>query len=72
MSIAEGFWEWVPPAITETILAKAFPMSYLAEPLTAKILISRVSGATIITVAKDFPRELLKAGKAKELKSRWV
>lgn len=72
VSIAEGFWEWVPPAITETIIAKTFPMEYRAEPITAKELRSRVSGATITKVANSFPQELLKAGTAKELKSKWV
>ena len=59
-------------AITETITAKSFPMLYLSKPLKAEELISKVEGATITKVAKDFPEELLKSGKAKELRSRWA
>lgn len=59
-------------AITETIIAMEFPMLYRAEPVTFKGLMSRVSGATITRVAQDFPLVVLKAGKAKELKSRWA
>ncbi len=71
--IAEGFWEAAaPPAITETIIAMEFPMLYRAEPVTAKELRSTVSGATVTEVANIFPQELAKAGKAKELKSRWA
>jgi len=58
-------------SITETINAKTFPMQYLATPVTANELISTVSGATISLVSKDFPKELIKSGKAKELKSKW-
>ncbi len=62
----------VAAAITETILAKDFLMLYRAEPVTSKELRSRVSGATITRVANTFPQELIKTGKAKELKSRWA
>ncbi len=61
-----------PPAIMEIILAMEFPMLWRTEPVTAKELRSRVSGATITKVANIFPQELLKAGKAKELKSKWA
>ena len=61
----------VPPAFVETITAQSFPMLYLSKPVKAEELISKVEGATITTVAKDFPEELLKAGKAKELRSKW-
>lgn len=60
------------PAITETIIAMEFPMLYRAEPVTSKELRSRVSGATITKIANIFPQELLKAGKAKDLRSRWA
>lgn len=59
------------PGPTENITAKSFPMLYLSKPIKAQELISKVEGATIIEVAKDFPEELLKSGKAKELKSKW-
>jgi len=55
----------------ETITAKNFPMLYLSKPVKSQELISKVEGATITKVANDFPEEVLKAGKAKELKSRW-
>lgn len=60
------------PTIVETIIAMVFPMLYRSEPVTNKELRSRVSGATITKVANIFPQELVKAGKAGELKSRWV
>jgi hypothetical protein len=59
------------PAVTETITAKNFPMLYLSKPIKAQELISKVEGATITKVANDFPLELIKSGKAKELKSKW-
>lgn len=71
--IAEGFWEAeAPPAIVETIIAMTFPMLYRAEPVTAKELRSRVSGATITKVVQEYPQVLIKAGKAKELRSKWA
>lgn len=57
-------------AIVETIVAKEFPMLYYAA--TPKELRSKVSGATITHVAKDYPEALLKSGKAKELRSKWA
>ncbi len=57
--------------ITETIIGKDFLMLYRAEPVTSKELRSRVSGATITKVAKEYPQTLLKSGKVKELRSRW-
>ncbi len=71
MGILLAFQE-APPAITETILAMEFPMLYRAEPVTAKELRSRVSGATITRVSQDFPLILIKTGKAKDLRSRWA
>ena len=61
----------VPPAFVETITAMSFPMLYLSKPVTAEELISKVEGATITKIAKDFPEQLLKAGKARELRSSW-
>jgi len=63
--------EYTPP-IVETIVAKDFPMLYLSKPLKAQKLISKVEGATVTSVAKDFPEELLKSGKAKELRSKFT
>lgn len=60
------------PTIVETIIAMDFPMLYRAEPITAKEVRSRVRGATITKVANIFPQELLKAGKAGELRSKWA
>ena len=60
-----------PPTVVETILSKEFPMLYRIEPITSKELRSRVSGATINRIAKDFPEILIKTGMVKELKSRW-
>lgn len=53
----------------ETSIAKEFPMTYLSN--SAKELRSKVSGATIDHVAKDFPEVLVKKGKAQELRSKW-
>jgi len=55
--------------VLETIVAKEFPMLYYAE--SPQELRSKVSGAVITHVAKDFPEALLKTGKAKELRSKW-
>ncbi len=65
-------FQGAPPAITETIIAMEFPMLYRAEPVTSKELRSRVSGATVTKIANIFPQEILKAGKAKELRSKWA
>lgn len=59
------------PVITETIIAMEFPMLYRIEQIMAKELRSRVSGVTISKVANTFPHELLKSGKAKDLRSKW-
>ena len=56
--------------LVETIVAKEFPMGYY-QTTGVKELRSRVSGATITEVAKTFPHLLQKAGKAKELISKW-
>jgi hypothetical protein len=69
------FWMsgvWAPPAVVETIVAKEFPMFYLSKPVKAQELISKVEGATITKIAKDYPEVLLKSGKAKELRSKWM
>jgi hypothetical protein len=58
-------------AIIETITAKSFPMIYLPKPIKAQELKSKVEGATITHVSKDFPEELLKKDKAKELRSKF-
>ena len=70
MSLLLVFVE-APPAIIETIIAMEFPMLYRVEPVTSKELRSRVSGATITKIAKDFPEILYKDGKTKELRSKW-
>ena len=62
----------LPIAITETIVAKNFPMNYLPSPAKAAQLTSKVSGATITTVSQDYPLTLLKKDKAQELKSKWT
>ena len=59
-------------AVIETITANRFPMLYLAKPVKAQELISKVEGATLVDAAKDFPKYLLKKGKANELKSKWT
>ena len=66
-----GVEEAVVVAIVETITAKSFPMLYLPKPAKAQELISKVEGATITKIVKDYPEELLKTGKAKELRSKW-
>jgi hypothetical protein len=63
--------DYMAVAVTETITAKSFPMLYLAKPVKAQELISKVEGATITKVANDFPEEIIKSDKAKELKSKW-
>jgi len=65
-------WSFQAPAITETIVAKNFPMNYLPSPTKATQLTSKVSGATITTVSQDYPLTLLKKDKAQELKSKWT
>jgi len=60
------------PSIIETITAKSFPMLYLSKPVKAEEVKSKVEGATVSKVAKDFPETLLKSGKAKELRSKWT
>jgi len=68
--IVGAFKELVGGAV-ETITAKNFPMLYVSKPVKTQELISKVEGATITKVANDFPEELIKSGKAKELKSKW-
>ena len=63
--------DWTLPGATETINAKNFPMTYLDSQEKANELISTVSGETVSLVSNDFPKELLKSGKAKELRSKW-
>jgi len=60
-----------PVVLVETITAKTFPMLYLSKPVTAQELISKVEGATIKHVAKDYPEKLIKEGKAQELRSKF-
>ena len=62
---------FTPSGAVETIVAKDFPMVYRAEPVTVKELRSRVSGATVTKIANPFPQEIVKAGKARDLRSRW-
>lgn len=57
-------------AVVETTVANEFPMGYYQTP-GVKELRSKVSGATISEVAKNFPHLLQKSGKAKELISKW-
>lgn len=57
--------------MSETITANTFPMQYLAKPVKAQELKSKVEG-TIIKIAKDFPEVLIKAGKAQELRSKFT
>jgi len=64
--------DYTEAAIIETITAKNFPMLYLSKPVKAQELISKVEGATITKVANDFPEELIKSGKAAELKSKFA
>jgi len=68
------FWlsgTWAPPAVTETIVSKNFPMLYLPKPIKAQELISKVEGATLITVVKELPETLIKKDKAQELRSKF-
>jgi len=58
--------------VTETIIAKDFPMSYLEKPVKAEQLTSKVEGATVQAYTKNFPRRLVKAGKQKELESEFT
>jgi hypothetical protein len=58
--------------VAETIVAKNFPMDYLASPVKAAQLTSKVSGATITNVSQDYPLTLIKKDKAQELKSKWT
>lgn len=56
--------------ISERIVGKEFPMYYYSQGSPSELR-SRVSGAPITVVAQDYPRLLVKQGKAQELKSRW-
>ena len=58
--------------VYERVTANAFPMTYLTVPAGAQELVSKVEGAEVVEVSKDFPRHVLKAGKAAELRSKWV
>jgi len=62
----------VVAAVTETIIAKDFPMGYLEKPVKAEQLTSKVEGATVQAYTKNFPRRLVKAGKQKELESEFT
>jgi hypothetical protein len=53
------------------IVAKEFPMSYLGKPIKAEELRSKVEGATVTVVSKDYPLVLKKKGKQQELVSKW-
>jgi len=55
----------------ETIVAESFPMLYLSKPVTAQELVSKVEGATVTTVARDYPEILIKRGKSQELRSKF-
>jgi len=59
------------PAPIETIVSNSFPMNYISKPIKAQILISKVEGATVTKVAKDYPEVLIKKDKAQELKSKF-
>lgn len=71
VSIANEFFEAVVGP-TVTIVANDFPMVYFESPAKAEELRSKVSGATITRVANSFPHELIKSGKAKDLRSKWT
>jgi len=71
---SHGAWgsEESAPVLVETIVAKTFPMLYLSKPATAQELISKIEGATVKHVAKDYPEKLIKEGKTKELRSKFI
>jgi hypothetical protein len=60
-----------PPAVTKTIVAFDFPMSYLPKPVSSLELRSKVEGATITDIAKDFPIVVKEKGKQNELTSQF-
>jgi len=62
------------PSLVETITANTFPMHYLDNtggPARAEELVSKVSGETVATVARNFPHYLIRSGKAEQLTSKW-
>lgn len=61
---------WPTPAV-ETVVAKNFPMEYVESPIKAEQLTSKVQGTTMITISKDFPRQMIKKTKAQDLRSKW-
>jgi len=65
-------WSFQVVAIIETIVAENYPMLYLSKPVDAQMLISKVEGATVSHVAKDFPEVIVKSGKAQELRSKFT
>jgi len=61
----------VAPAPIEYIIAKQFPMLYIVKPVKAMELVSKVENPTIVDIANDLPKYLIKMGKACELRSKW-
>jgi len=57
--------------VTKTIVAFEFPMSYLPKPVSSLELRSKVEGATITDIAKDFPIVVKEKGKQNELTSQF-
>ena len=57
--------------ITKTVTAKDFPMAFLPKPVKADELRSKVEGATITVVSKDFPLVVKEKNKQAELTSKF-
>jgi hypothetical protein len=65
------FSAFTPVLVTKTKVAFEFPMSYLSKPVKAKELRSKVEGATVTVVAKDFPLVVKEKNKQGELTSKF-
>jgi len=65
--VVVALWFSLLPPLIETIVSQTLPMNYLAKPLKAEILISKVEGATITETIKVLPEILIKKNKAQEL-----
>jgi len=68
VAIANEFFE--APPIVETIVAQTFPMHYIAKPVGATMLISKLEGATITEVDRSLGKVLVRLNR-KELLSKW-
>jgi hypothetical protein len=63
---------WTPAGPTEHINTAEFPMVYYEKTKDPAELRSLVENPTITHAASDFPKQLIKKGKAQELRSKFT